>query len=129
LANGRITVFGGNQTRPNIHIQDITDVFIHSLNLCEQAQGIYNAGFENISILDIAKRVTENVPAEIIISPSNDPRSYRLNADNLLSTGFEQKRTVNDAIQEIIENFKTGRLKDDDGCYNIRTMKQIKCLQ
>jgi nucleoside-diphosphate-sugar epimerase len=129
LAKGRITVLGGDQTRPNIHIQDITDVFIHFLNLREQAPGIYNAGFENISILDIAKRVTEYVPAEIIVSESNDPRSYRLNADKLLSTGFKPKFKVVDAIQEIIEAFNTGRLKDEAGCYNIRTVKQLEYLE
>ena len=129
LANGRITVFGGDQTRPNIHIQDITDVFIHFLNLGDKAPGVYNAGFENISILDIAKRVTENVSAEIIISVSNDPRSYRLNADKLLSTGFRAKFKVIDAIREIIEAYNTGKLKDEDGCYNIRTMKQMVCLE
>jgi len=129
LAKGRITVLGGDQTRPNIHIQDITDVFIHFLNLREQAPGIYNAGFENISILDIAKRVTEYVPAEIIVSESNDPRSYRLNADKLLSTGFKPKFKVVDAIQEIIEAFNAGRLKDEAGCYNIRTMRQLEYLE
>jgi len=129
LAKGRITVLGGDQTRPNIHIQDITDVFIHFLNLREQAPGIYNAGFENISILDIAKRVTEYVPAEIIVSESNDPRSYRLNADKLLSTGFKPKFKVVDAIQEIIEAFNAGRLRDEDGCYNIRTMKQMEGME
>jgi Nucleoside-diphosphate-sugar epimerases len=129
LAKGRITVFGGDQTRPNIHIQDITDVFIHFLNLGGKATGIYNAGFENISILDIAKMASEFIPAEIIVSESNDPRSYRLNADKLLSTGFKPKFKVVDAIREIIEAFNSGRLKDEDGCYNIRTMKQIECLE
>jgi len=124
LANGRITVFGGDQTRPNIHIQDITDVFIHFLNLKDQAPGIYNAGFENISILDIAKRVTEHVPAEIIVSESNDPRSYRLNADKLLSTGFKKKYTVDDAIREIIAEYRTGKLADQDLWYNIKTMEK-----
>ncbi|MFA4915041.1 MAG: SDR family oxidoreductase [Syntrophales bacterium] len=128
LANGRITVFGGDQTRPNINIQDITDVFIHFLNLGDKAPGVYNAGFENISILDIAKRVTEHVPAEIVVSESNDPRSYRLNADKLLSTGFTQKHTVNDAILEIIEAFRTGALKDQDLCYNIKTMIKMDYL-
>ncbi len=128
LANGRITVFGGDQTRPNIHIQDITDVFIHFFNLGEKVSGIYNAGFENISILDIAKMAAKFIPAEIIISESNDPRSYRLNADKLLSTGFKPRFKVVDAIQEIIEAYNSGRLKDADGCYNIRTMKQIECL-
>jgi nucleoside-diphosphate-sugar epimerase len=129
LANGRITVFGGDQTRPNIHIQDITDVFIHFLNLGEKATGIYNAGFENISILDIAKTAAEFIPAEIIVTESNDPRSYRLNSDKLLSTGFNPKFKVIDAIQEIIEAFHQGRIKDEDGCYNIRTMKQMKCVE
>lgn len=129
LANGRITVFGGDQTRPNIHIQDITDVFIHFLNLGEKASGIYNVGFENISILDIAKMAAKFIPAEIIVSESNDPRSYRLNADKLLSTGFKPRFKVVDAIQEIIEAFNAGSLKDEDGCYNIRTMKQIECLE
>jgi nucleoside-diphosphate-sugar epimerase len=128
LANGRITVFGGDQTRPNIHIQDITDVFIHFLNLGDKAPGIYNAGFENISILDIAKRVTEHVPVEIVVSESNDPRSYRLNADKLLSTGFTQKHTVNDAILEIIKAFRDEALEDQDLWYNIRTMKDIDNL-
>lgn len=129
LANGRITVFGGNQTRPNIHIQDITDVFIHFLTLGEKATGIYNAGFENITILDIAKMAAKFIPAEIIVSESNDPRSYRLNADKLLSTGFKPRFKVVDAIQEIIEAFNSGRLKDVDGCYNIRTMKQLESLE
>ncbi|PKN17978.1 MAG: NAD-dependent epimerase/dehydratase [Deltaproteobacteria bacterium HGW-Deltaproteobacteria-6] len=129
LTNGRITVFGGDQTRPNIHIQDITNVFIHFLNLGDKAPGVFNAGFENISILDIAKRVTEHVPAEIIVSESNDPRSYRINSDKLLSTGFTQKYTVNDAILGIIEAFRAGDLKDRDLWYNIRTMKQIENLE
>lgn len=128
LANGKITVFGGAQTRPNIHIQDITDVFIHFLNLGDKITGIYNAGFENITILDIAKMAAELIRAEIIVSESNDPRSYRLNADKLLSTGFKPKFKVVDAIQEIIEAFNAGGLKDEDGCYNIRTMIAIKCL-
>lgn len=129
LAKGRITVFGGDQTRPNIHIQDITDVFIHFLNLGGKAPGIYNAGFENISIMDIAKMAVKFIPAEIIVSESNDPRSYRLNADKLLATGFKPKFKVVNAIQEIITAFRSGKLKDQDGCYNIRTMKQMKCSE
>ncbi len=54
LTNGRITVFGGDQTRPNIHIDDITDLYLFLLDHPEHT-GVYNAGFENISILDIAK--------------------------------------------------------------------------
>lgn len=129
LANGRITVFGGDQTRPNIHIQDITDVFIHFLSLGDKATGIYNAGFENISILDIAKTAAKFIPAEIIVTESNDPRSYRLNADKILRTGFKPKFKVVNAIQEIIDAFRIGKLKDEDGCYNVRTMKRMECLE
>ena len=125
LANGRITVFGGDQTRPNIHIRDMVGVYLHLLEQRERMSGVYNAGFENISILDIARRVTEYVPAEIVVTPSNDPRSYRLNSDKLLATGFRPRYGVNDAIQEIIAAFREGRLKNEDGCYNIKTMKTI----
>jgi nucleoside-diphosphate-sugar epimerase len=126
LAKGKITVFGGYQTRPNIHIQDITDIFIHFLNLKEKAIGIYNAGFENISILDIAKKVAEYVPAEIIVTESKDPRSYRLNSDRLLGTGFKPKYQAIDAIKEIIQVYRAGKLKDEDKYYNIKTMKKFE---
>lgn len=128
LANGGITVFGGDQTRPNIHIQDITDVFLHFIKLDDKAPGIYNAGFENISILGIAKTVTEFIPAEIIITESNDPRSYRLNSDKLEGTGFKRKYTVVDAIKEIMDAYRSGKLRDEDIWYNIKTMKKIKNL-
>jgi len=128
LANGRITVFGGNQTRPNIHIQDITDVFIYLLDLGDRATGIYNAGFENISILEMAQMVTESIPAEIIVSESNDPRSYRLNSDKLVKTGYKPKFKILDAIREIREAFRAGRLRDSDQSYNIRTMLQLENL-
>ena len=109
LSKGKITVFGGDQTRPNIHIGDITDVYLHFIDHPE-VTGIYNAGFENISILDIAKLVTKYLPVEIVVTESNDPRSYRVNSDKLLATGFKPKKTVEDAIREIIEKHRAGEL-------------------
>lgn len=123
--NQKITVFGGDQTRPNIHIQDITDVFIHFLGKGKNTAGVYNAGFENISILEIAERANEKVPAEIVVTESNDPRSYRLNSDKLLATGFRPKYNVAYGINEVIEAYNDGRLKDNDNCYNIKTMKKL----
>ncbi|HWZ48820.1 MAG TPA: SDR family oxidoreductase, partial [Herbaspirillum sp.] len=79
LKNGKITVFGGTQTRPNIHIQDMVNVYRHFVAKPSLASGCYNAGFENISILDIAERVRQKIPAELVVSASNDPRSYRQN--------------------------------------------------
>ena len=87
--------------------------------------GIFNAGFENISILDIANRVTAHVPAEIVVTPSNDPRSYRLSSAKLLATGFEQKFSVEDAIVEVLEAFRSGKLKDEEQYYNIKTMLNL----
>jgi len=123
LSKHRITVFGGQQTRPNIHIDDITDAYLFMLDHPEHI-GIYNAGFENISIMEIAERVAHQVEAEVIITASNDPRSYRINSDKLLATGFKPKKTVNDAIREIIEKYRSGELKDEDRFHNLRWMQR-----
>ena len=124
LTNKKITVFGGNQTRPNIHIQDMVNVYLHFLEN-NTLTGIYNAGFENISILDIAQKVANKINAEIIVSESNDPRSYRLNSDKLLRTGFKPQFTVQTAIDEITENYNKGILKDEDKYYNLKVMKEL----
>lgn len=123
LSKGKITVFGGMQTRPNIHIDDITDVYLHMIDHPE-AEGIYNAGFENISILDIAKMVTKHCPVEYVVTESNDPRSYRINSDKLLATGFMPKKTVENAIYEIIEKFRGGVLMDEEHFYNLTWMQK-----
>jgi nucleoside-diphosphate-sugar epimerase len=123
LSKGKITVFGGDQIRPNIHIEDITDLYLHLIDHPEVI-GIYNAGFENISIMDIAKLVTKYVPVEIVVTPSNDPRSYRVNSDKLLATGFKPKKSVEDAVREIIEKYRSGVLKDDEHFYNLNWMQK-----
>jgi len=123
LSKGKITVFGGDQIRPNIHIDDITDLYLHLIDHPE-ATGIYNAGFENISILNIARMVAQHVPVEIAVTPSNDPRSYRINSDKLLATGFRPRKTVDDAIREIIEKYRAGALGDESRFYNLRWMEQ-----
>ncbi len=123
LTNRRITVFGGDQTRPNIHIDDITDAYIFLLDN-PQHTGVYNAGFENISILEIAERVAQRVEAEIVVSESNDPRSYRVNSDKLLATGFRPKKTVDDAINEIIQKYRAGELKNEDHFHNLKWMQR-----
>lgn len=123
LTKRRITVFGGEQTRPNIHIDDITDAYIFLLDN-PQHTGVYNAGFENISILDIAERVAQRAEAEIVVTESNDPRSYRVNSDRLLATGFKPKKTVDDAIREIIQKYHSGELKDEERFYNLKWMEK-----
>ncbi len=125
LQNKRITVFGGDQTRPNIHILDLIDVYLHFLGNPQIASGCYNAGFENISILEIANRVTEIIPAEVIVSESNDPRSYRLDSSKLLATGFKPKRSVGQAIREMIELYQQGVLKDNEKSHTVKWMMKL----
>ena len=125
LKNGKITVFGGDQTRPNIHIQDMVGIYQHFLANPDLSSGCYNAGFENISILDIAALVQEKIDAEIIVSESNDPRSYRQNSDKLRETGFEPNFTISDAIDEIIQKYGSGELVDSDQCYTVKWMKHL----
>lgn len=123
LSKGKITVFGGDQTRPNIHIDDITDLYVFLL-AHPHVTGVFNAGFENISILDIAHLVTRQVPVDIAVTASSDPRSYRVNSDRLLATGFRPKKTVDNAISEIVEKYRSGVLKDEDHFYNLRWMEK-----
>ena len=121
LETGVITVFGGMQTRPNIHIDDITELYIFLLDN-PQHQGVFNAGFENLSISEIAEMVAAVIPAEIRVTPSNDPRSYRVNSDRLLATGFKPRKKVSDAINEIAGLYRQASLKNEDRFYNLRWM-------
>ena len=123
--NQKITVFGGSQTRPNIHIRDMVAVYLHFLEKGDSIQGIYNAGFENLSIMEIAERASAKIQSEIVVTESNDPRSYRLNSDKLLATGYRQQYNVDDAMEEVLAAFQDGKLKDEDQYYNIRTMKKL----
>jgi len=123
LTNREITVFGGNQVRPNIHIDDITDLYIYMLENPTKTSGVFNAGFENISILDIALLVKNKLDCEILVTESNDPRSYRINSDKLLATGFSPKKNVNIAIDDIISAYNSGLLKDETKYYNLKWMQ------
>ena len=125
LKNKKITVFGGNQTRPNININDMVRVYQHFLSKRNIPSGCYNAGFENISILDIAKAVVSKVPAEIIVTESNDPRSYRQNSEKLIQTGFEQHYGINEAIDEVVAKFKSGEITDSSQNYTVEWMKKL----
>ncbi len=126
LREGVINVFGGDQIRPNIHIKDMVRVYEHFLNNMDDiSSGNYNAGFENISIMDIAERVSKKIGAKINITSSNDPRSYRLNSDKLVSTGFKPEFSVDNAIEEISEAFSSGNLSNEDRFYTVKTMKNL----
>ena len=125
LTKGEITVFGGKQTRPNIHIKDIANVYRHFLKNPGLASGCYNAGFENISILEIAKMVTNKIEAKVIVSESNDPRSYRQDSTKLLNTGFSPMYSVSNAIDEIVKAYQSGELVENKNCYTVKWMKEL----
>jgi len=122
----KITIFGGKQIRPNINIQDLTNVYCHFIRKDNLKSGIFNAGFENLSILDIAKKISKKTNCKLeIIKKVNDQRSYRQNSDKLLSTGFKRKFSVDHAINEIYEKFKTKSLKPSQKSFTVKYMKKL----
>ena len=121
-----MTVFGGEQIRPNINIKDLINVYCHFIKNPDLPSGFYNAGFENLKIIDIAKKVSKIIPAKIKIKKNNDQRSYRQNSSKLILTGFKKKYSVNDAIFEIIKKYKNHEFSERDNCYTIKWMKKLK---
>jgi nucleoside-diphosphate-sugar epimerase len=122
LARGRITVFGGAQVRPNIHIDDLVDLYLFLMD--RRVAGVYNAGFENLTVREIADFVASKVPAEVVVQASDDPRSYRLSSKKLLATGFAPTRTVATAVTELAEAYRAGRLVDDPRWHTVKWMKE-----
>jgi len=126
FTKNKITVLGGDQVRPNIHIADMVSVYTHFLSKNGLGSGIYNAGFENISVMDIAKMVQDVFKVEVEVKPSNDPRSYRQDSTKLLDTGFVQMKSVSDAINEISTKLKNGEINDDDRWHTVKWMTSQK---
>jgi nucleoside-diphosphate-sugar epimerase len=125
LKNGKIKVFGGNQSRSNIHIQDMIKVYQFFLEN-ELPEGIYNAAFEVYKIKEVAKLIQKKTKAKIEYFPTNDRRSYSQNSEKLLNLGFKPSYKVNDAISEIIELYNQGLIKDSINGYNLEKMKKLK---
>ena len=129
----RIKVFGGQQYRPNLHIDDMCDAYISILNQPPNLVNgeIFNVGAENMKIIEIANLVNEVVDysAEISFDKTNDTRSYRVSSDYIHEKiGFLPKKSVLDAIQDLIEAFNLGRLPNsltDAKYFNLKRMNQI----
>ncbi len=135
----KITVFGGSQLRPNLHVQDYCDAVEMFLTApAGKIQNeIFNVGYQNLSIGDIAlvvKRVVEEefpekgaIPIET--APSDDIRSYHINSDKVKRVlGFQPKYTIEDAVRELCGAFRDGRLPksmDDDRYFNVRRLKRL----
>ncbi len=128
LKYGKITVFGGKQKRPNVHIDDIIDCYIFFLKKNIKF-GIYNIGFENLSILEIAKVISEEIGATIEVKKDyTDPRSYNLDSTKLFKAGFRPKKKIIDAIKEFKLAYKSGKFKDKPNFHSIKWLKNIKKL-
>ena len=121
----KITVFGGSQVRPNIHIEDLVSVYTHLLDRPDVPPGIYNAGFENKSVLEIAELVSARTGAEVVVSESNDPRSYRLDASKLKETGFSAVRGIEDALEEVARLVESASFVDRDEWYTMRKYRGL----
>lgn len=127
----KIRVLGGSQIRPNIHIDDMVQVYLHLLREESNIEaGIYNAGFENLTVKAIADQVSMMTEKKVVYEKSNDPRSYRLDSTKLLKTGFIPQRKVVDAMEEIWGNLQAGNLQIEDNNYSVKWLKdKIDSLQ
>lgn len=136
INKGQITVFGGEQKRPNLHIEDMTDLYVFLLAQSDEKihRKIYNAGYENFAVRELAEKVNQtlggNIP--IITTPSNDNRSYHVSSRKIKSElGFAPRHTIEDAIRDLKAAFDAGKIPnslDDIRYYNIKTMQTL-CLK
>ncbi|MEC8174259.1 MAG: SDR family oxidoreductase, partial [Pseudomonadota bacterium] len=133
INNGKIRVFGGSQRRPNIHIEDMTDLYIRSLNSPAEKidGGIYNAGYENHQVMEIAEMVRGVVGSsvEIAVEPTDDLRSYHISSERIADQlGFTPKHSIPQAILGLSDAFASGlvpQAMSADKYYNIKTMQSV----
>ena len=140
INNGKITVFGGSQKRPNLHVQDMCDVYQMMLSIEDEkiAGEIFNAGFQNLSIMEIAEVAKRIVQQEfpdkgdipIVTTSTDDIRSYHVNSDKIQKKlGFKPRFTVEDAVRDLCKAFKAGKLPDSmqkTAYFNVRRLKEVK---
>ena len=139
ITNGEIKVFGGNQMRPNLHVEDMVEAYLLMLRAPhEKIHGeTFNIGFQNRSIAEIANIVKTVVEEEmpergeirIVTTPTNDMRSYHVNSDKIRRVlDFAPRRTIEDAVRDLTRAFRNHMLPDsfdNDWYYNVRQMKKL----
>jgi nucleoside-diphosphate-sugar epimerase len=140
VERGTITVFGGAQQRPNLHIDDMVDLYERLLEVPAEiiAGQAFNAGYQNHAVADLARLVKdvvehelpERAPIAIETTQSNDPRSYHISAGKLeKALGFAPRRSIEDAVRELVAALRAGRLPNamtDSRYYNVRRMKELQ---
>ena len=132
--NRNITVFGGQQMRPNIHIEDVTDLYVESLEWADELVDgeIFNAGYDNHKVLEIAE-ITRNVVGQDVVinsTPTDDNRSYHISSEKIKrQLGFVPNHSIEDAVSDLVGAFQTGKISDPltaTRYYNIKTMQGLK---
>jgi nucleoside-diphosphate-sugar epimerase len=135
--NQKITIFGGAQKRPNIHIEDITDLYVDLLERANPqiAGKIFNAAYQNHTVAELGemvrKVVSENMPdlgpIDVETTPSDDLRSYHVSSEKIKrELGWTPSRTVEDAIVDLCEAFRSGKLPNsltDTNYFNVRAIQ------
>jgi nucleoside-diphosphate-sugar epimerase len=131
---GRITVFGGQQKRPNIHIDDMAAVYLHVLEApAPQIAGkTFNAGYENHTVTQLAETIRSVVgrSTEIVTTPSDDNRSYHISSEKIRrELGFVPAHSIEDAVHGLVDGFQAGKIPNpmtDIRYYNIKTMQSLQ---
>ncbi len=138
INNRKLTIFGGAQKRPNIHIDDVCELYVKLLDLPDTmiAGETFNAGYQNHTVAELAnmaKKVVEEempdkAPITVETTTTNDPRSYHVSSTKIAAKlGFVPKRTIEDAVRDICRAFSAGKLPDsltDDRYFNVRVVKK-----
>lgn len=128
-----ISVFGGAQLRPNIHIEDMVDAYITLINADESqiAGEIFNAGYVNYTVSELAGMVKETIgdDVKLIQTPTNDNRSYHISSDKIFKKlNFRAKRSIKEAAADLKNAFEKGLLPDsltDEKYFNIKRMQSV----
>ena len=131
--DGKVRVFGGEQKRPNLHIEDMVAAYVHVLEQPDEkiAGEVFNVGCENHTVLELATIVRDVVGPdgiELEVVPTDDSRSYHISSRKIEQRlGFRTRRTVGDAVRDLVRAFDSGRLPDamnDPRYHNIRRMQE-----
>ncbi len=133
VTNRQIKVFGGEQMRPNIHIQDMVEFYLKSLEWPDAAIDgrIYNVGYHNHKVREIAGMVKAVVGEDVNIAttPTDDNRSYHVSSEKIRrELGFAASHTIEDAVRDLVAAFRAGQIPDsmtDDRYYNIKRMQRL----
>lgn len=136
---GLITVFGGAQKRPNIHIDDVCELYVKMLEYPDEmiAGEIFNAGYENHTVAQLATMARSGVeqafpdkaPIRIETTTTNDNRSYHVSSRKIAAKlGFKPARTIDDAIRDLCTAFQAGKFSDSMGNEEYVNVKRVKSL-